>query len=373
MDKADGGWLMQESTPTRWLVSGVPYVCYADALCSAYPNKEIINPSYPACMQMVFLYWGDNYLGETEDVEKKANSWRVNSVGGAGFEDMKAHLVRNLPVLITVCALTPYAHPVGELGDTFNLMSFPRSAPYSSLLGRMAPLEMLTQNEASSFVWGVQEASFLASRLLIGYDDETKEVTMHCPTFGPAWRISYEQFNRMWQIGAASYSVVKPPDFENRLNRNPNATVYPERTPDQHAAQHLIYGIARSAAHSGGGWAWEAIDELRQGANLLAASKGYLHLLQIELALHGLRGDSKEGLRSAREAVRLLRWNWEGWRVLELLHYRNGNKLRGKICELISRFVYTLFEGVDLHALPKDFASRTRGAIFGLSEHSGEE
>ena len=170
----------------------------------------------------------------------------------------------------------------------------------------------------------------------------------------------------MWQAGGASYFVMKPPDFERRLSAKPVTEGYPERTADQRAAQHLIYGIARSAADSRGGQPWEAIEELRQGVNLEGVSRGYRHLLLLELAHHGLRGDPGEGVRWAREAVRILRWNWEGWRLLGLLHRRKGNSLRARICMWVSNLLHTLLEGVELSTLPKDFTTGPRGPIFGL-------
>ena len=93
--------MMQECIPGRWLIRGVPYVPYRDAAQWSYPDREtltFLNPSYPASMQMISRYWGDNFCDESTGkvATSEGDSWLENSPGGVGIENLKTELVRNL-------------------------------------------------------------------------------------------------------------------------------------------------------------------------------------------------------------------------------------------------------------------------------------
>ncbi len=44
----------------------------------------------------------------------------------------------------------------------------------------------------------MRESVFMACRVVIGYDDARAMVTLQDPSFGPAWEVSYRDFDRMW-------------------------------------------------------------------------------------------------------------------------------------------------------------------------------
>ena len=145
-------------------------------------------------------------------------------------------------------------------------------------------------------------------RVVIGYDDERRVVTMHDPSFGPAWELSYDDFLTAWTATGASYITAIPHDSTTRAA----ATAYPERTVAQRAAEHLVFGVALQAV----GRLDDAQRRLRAGLALPGLSRGYEHLLHLELAEVLWQSEDFEGARvSIDQATRLLPEHWRVWAV----------------------------------------------------------
>ncbi|MGH7275139.1 MAG: hypothetical protein ACREIQ_11870, partial [Nitrospiria bacterium] len=189
--------------PSRALISGVPYISFREAERQDYPDKNILNPSFTASLEMVLKYWG---LDSWADLKKKQAEGPQDWVGGlrqaASLIEVKRFIARGIPVMVSP-AMTPFAHPpspvMASQAVALGGVKLKERGPYSGVLGRMVSLDsfrqiqefLLKKYKNPDLIW---ESLLLSNRVIIGYNDERNVITLHDPSFGPAWELSYDDF-----------------------------------------------------------------------------------------------------------------------------------------------------------------------------------
>src|SRR6266700_2920381 len=224
------------SAADRAFLPGVPYVSWNEAARLWFRERDLTNPSFHASFLMVLGYWGQHW--SLMDDRTALQEWGITDKGTApSLASVKSFLDAGVPVIVPG-AITPLAH-----------FANPARAP--GLLGTMQPLD------ARPGQWDPLLATF---RVVIGYDDARRVVTLHDPTFGPAWTVDYDDFDRMWSLTNRTWMVMRPHDPRPIVAERQVAPPYRERTADEQAATDLVYALALSA----GGRDREAADHLRQ-------------------------------------------------------------------------------------------------------------
>jgi hypothetical protein len=202
----------------------------------------------------------------------------------------------------------------------------------------------------------LKESVTLAMRVVIGYDDERQVVTMHDPSFGPAFEVSYEQFDRMWEPLERAYLVLRPPDAADRKARRQEAAPYREPTINERAALLYVSGYAWSSA----GDPDTGRTMLKKGFELPGLDLGYRHLFLVELAVQAMAHDDNAGaVELLREAVQLIPHHALPWRML-LAIYAASPQLAGTWDLLVARWRFWnagrgRSQTIARQALPADF------------------
>jgi tetratricopeptide (TPR) repeat protein len=328
--------------PSHALIPGVPFVSWRDGARLDYQDKEILNPSFASSLGMILKYWGQDLklLQHSEAALPKGPSgWAIVKEGEAtSLEEVKSFVAQGIPVLVSP-ALTPVAHtpnpaigamatmlaakeitiqPDGRASltrsaaDRYGQLVAERGGPSSGVLGKMEPLETFRSWEdlLRRPAW---ESLFMSARVVIGYDDDRRTVTLHDPSFGPAWEVSYEDFEKMWQPRQRWYVAARPANYVDVVAKNAGAGAYKPRTADQRAAEHFVYGYALSSI----GRATEAEAEIKRGLAVAGVTKGYEHLLMFELAqLLLARGNTDEAIAAGRRATELIPEHHRPWKWL---------------------------------------------------------
>ena len=251
--------------PSHALIAGVPFISWGEAAKLDYHDKQILNPSVAASQGMVLEYWGQDRrrLAKTSDT---LQGW--TSAGGEGgkLDSIRSYVARGIPIVVNL-AMTPAAHPAepnaaalatligsGELRAGSNLTQqqwehaqqlLTQYAGISSgVLGKMADLDTLRRwgDLLGQKIW--QESVLLTSRVVVGYDDERKVVVLHDPSFGPAWEVSYGDFERMWGLFDHASMLMYPPDYAKVLASRSAVPSYAQRTAAQRAAESFVFGYA---------------------------------------------------------------------------------------------------------------------------------
>ena len=337
----------RSSAPARALVTGVPFVSWNEAARLWYRDRDRANPSSHAAFLMVLGYWGQHWA-LTEDREAMRR-WGVSEARRAGaLDELKPFIAAGLPVVVP-SAVTPVAHPVSParraLAAARGLAVGGGSA--SGVLGTMAPLETLDRlgPAPGSERW---EPLLAAFRVVIGYDDATSMLSLHDPTFGPAWTVGYAEFERMWALTDRAYFVMRPHQPSAAGARAPGDQEYRPRTLDEAAALDLVHAYALAAAGRSG----EAQDRLTRAVARPGLSPGYEHLLRLELATQlAARGRVAAAVAEAERAAALLPEHHRPWAVLAELHRRQGPGDAERAAEAEAR-ARTLAACADLAAPP---------------------
>ena len=76
------------------------------------------------------------------------------------------------------------------------------------------------------------ESLYNADRVLIGYDDARRVVTLHDGSFGPAWEIGYDDFDTMWAARGRDFMVARPADGSMRPSSS-SGTIGPLKVTSQ--------------------------------------------------------------------------------------------------------------------------------------------
>src|SRR5215510_909645 len=281
----------------RAQIAGVPFVSWNEAARLWFRERDLANPSSHAAFLMVLGYWGQHWA-LTED-RAALQEWGIADRGtAASLGALKSFLDTGVPVIVPG-AITPLAHFVN-----------PARSP--GLLGTMQPFE------ASPGQWDPLLATF---RVLIGYDDARRVVTLHDPTFGPAWTIDYDSFDRMWSLTNRTWMVMRPHDPRPIVAERQAAPPYRARTADEQAANDLVFGLALSAR----GRDRDAANRFRQAFARPDISVGYQHLLRLQLANYDVhRGRFRAAAEGADEAARLVPESPAPWNVAAEAYRRLG-------------------------------------------------
>ncbi len=336
-------WLLAAQAP-RAVISGVPFISWEEAARLDYHDKDVTNPSMPAALGMILRYWGQD-LSLLKRDHSETPQWAASAGGDhVSFDSLKQLVARGIPVVVFT-SMTPFAHQVApesaalatmvtteglKLGAGGVLQFRPtasqvsrirglmsdRGGFWSGVLGTMPPLDTFRVWEDSLRLPLRKESLFQAARVLIGYDEEKRVVVLHCPSFGPAWEVSYEDFDKMWSFMDRSFTTYYPKNLEQVRTAQPPAAAYPSRSARQLAATHFVYGYALARM----GQASAATTELRAIQALGEVGKGYEHLAWLELgwvAAH--RGDMDEAMFDAAKARELLPEHHRSWLLFSAL------------------------------------------------------
>jgi tetratricopeptide (TPR) repeat protein len=303
-----------DTIPPRILIPGVPFTSWQEASRLEYSDKGVINPSIIASYGMVFEFWGKNrkLLEKADSFELSGLQRSSDRQSGKAWTvvDLKASLAKGIPVVISL-PLTPYAHPLYmtfemgiALGQIKGVELKDQGRPRSNALGRMVSLEDLEKIKGQmDNLNPVRESVIAALRLFIGYDDDRKVFIVHDPSFGPAFEIGYDDFDKMWSLADNNYSIMFPADLPQEIPEELPAAHYRNRTPDERAAMHFVYGYALDCVcRLADGKAY-----FEKGLSTAGISKGYEFLLRFELALNlAEQGDIVRAIEEAEKATSLL-------------------------------------------------------------------
>lgn len=295
--------------PSKVLIPGVPYVSWSEAAQWRYEHKDILNPSAVATFKMIRRYWGQDgfRLFQFGLEEYMPEHWKgaEASQSGTGLADLKSWLARGVPVAVNL-PFTPHAHPIpvtALIGVSMKGVKLPDRGPSSRGLGRWASWEDQLQllsgvGAADELRYGyIREVIHMASRVVIGYDDERKVMMLHDPSFGPAWEMGYSDFESNWRLNGFNYNARPPQGYADFVAKRPASGAYPARTPDMQAAVHFAFGYGFSEV----GRAADAERELEKGLAVAGVGNGYRHVLAFELAFH------RRAANRIEEAIALLR------------------------------------------------------------------
>ena len=315
--------------PARVLVLGVPFISVAEGCAIEHPSLTFEHPSSRAARMMALRFhrpdaktW-DDYLKATD---KQSGPLREERGNAKSLDDLSASLSAGNPVIV-VTASTPYAHALYSVfemlisaGAKYGVkLKDLDSKDYSSrILGRMVGLDVhrkisetklenaKTYGKTGSGPDGkspqealrmnpIHEIATRCARVMVGLDPARRVVIVHDPVFGPAWEVPYDDFETMWSAADRMYSVLVPKDGSRPSVVATSA--YPQRTPDQQAAECYVYGYSLAAT----GKAVEADERYQAGLNIKGLSAGYRFIFLQE------RGYLAHRRKQSEEAVSLLR------------------------------------------------------------------
>lgn len=284
--------------PATLYIEGVPFVAYHEVRDAEFPDSGILNPSFTAVAQMMYRYWGDDFVRRAQE-KTQPEGWTTSSGSGATLADLKALLARGIPVHVAP-STTPQAHRLyltPKMCGTFKPVPFTRPRPASGALGEMIPLAAVEQLRSGGCDVGLNDSVILASRLLLGYDDTRQVLVMHDPSFGPNLELGYDEFERMWRATDAQYWArhpeVMPSEPPGRV------AAVPARTPDDEAGFMLFraYGLAVAGDYR------QAEKVLRDALAREGVGAARRHQLQLELAVSlNETGRCAEAIEAARSA-----------------------------------------------------------------------
>lgn len=283
-----------------------------------YPEKEVINPSTAACQEMISGYLESLglqpcYLEEEENFEL---------IEGASIEDYKKQIANDRPVIFWTMGLTPHAHPVSPMACMTGF-ELPNAGPYSGLLGPMVALDTIKKNEDLIPGLTAKETVYAASRLGIGYNDAKRVAILHCPTFGPAWEVDYEDFDRMRKVSGTILLSIKI-DKPREVGINSKAyKKYPPASVTQSAAFYLLHAMALSVSATSADDIKRAEGYLIKGLSIKGIPESYRHLFLLELALYVMSREPKAAIAHIEEAIKLLPENLFAYQLLARVSRRS--------------------------------------------------
>ena len=326
-----------QALPAHALVAGVPFISWGDAARLDYQNKNILNPSIPASMAMMLEYWGGNRHQLAESFAAPSG-WTTSGGVGGTMDSVRSYVARGIPIMV-IAALTPIAHQVepmaaamatvvgsGQLTGGGNLTAsqgrhvqdlVSEYAGFGSgVMGKMVAPDTLRH-------WGEllgqdisQETLFEAARVVIGYDDVRKVVILQDPSFGPAWEVSYDDFDTMWALMGRNFAVTYPSGSPQSAVRS-GTGAYAERTPSQRAAETFVFGYALAST----GRFAEAKTRLSAGLSSTAVPVGYRHLFLLKLGrVAASSGDTAEAITDYEQAGALIPEHHRPWLFLSRLY-----------------------------------------------------
>jgi len=323
----------RQVSPSKVLILGVPYISWSEAHRLDYVDKDILNPSFAASLGMILKYWDQDLklLKRGED----ALGWGIVEQGKRkNLDELKSFIARGIPVLV-LPAITPFAHslsPTFVIMEVLGLMKgfkFRDQVPASAVLGRMESLDTFNQLKEFSLKekmdLKLNESALVSARVVIGYDDDRKVLTLHDPSFGPAFEVSYDDFDKMWSVFDRTYIAAYPPNYKELLLKRATASQYRARTPDEQAAEHFVFGYALSSV----GQSDEAEKHFKKGLAISGIGKAYEHLLLFELAnVYWARGNIEDAFVPTQKAISILPEHGRPHLLLAGIYEARGEKQR---------------------------------------------
>lgn len=288
----------QEPVPASVYIDGVPFVGYHAARDAEFPGSDVTNPSYAAVAQMMFGYWGEDFLVRAR-AGAMPEGWTQSGGEDGSPGDLKALLARGIPVIV-VPATTPEAHRLYPMTKMWaELQSVAYEAPHatSGALGEMISHRAVEELREGGCEMGLNDSVILASRLLLGYDEERQVFIMHDPSLGPNLEFGYEEFLGMWRVTGGKYWAYHPEAIPAEPpGRRADVRA---RTADDEAAVALFraYGLEITGLYP------RAESLLREALTREGLSVGRRHLLGLELAVSlNESGRCAEAVEVARQA-----------------------------------------------------------------------
>ena len=316
----------EEPLPAKAYIEGVPFIAYHEVRDATFPSSNVLNPSFTAAAQMMYRYWGEDFVAHARDKTEVAG-WASWSGTAGTLDGLKAVLARGIPVHVAP-ATTPNAQRLyltPKLCGQFKPVPYTNPHPTSGALGEMISLGAVDELRAGSCGVGLNDSVILASRLLIGYDDAREVFVMHDPSLGPDLELGYAEFERMWRATEARYWAQHP----ESIPPVPAGRVVAvrARTPDDDAAAMLFraYGLEVIGEYG------HAERVLREALALDGLSPGRRHLLGLELAVSlNETGRCAEAIEAARAANAEFDGYAVGHRVLAYLLACSGERVAKK-------------------------------------------
>ena len=291
------GWA-EDLLPAKAYVEGVPFVGYHEARGAEFPDSNVLNPSFTAVAQMMYHYWGEDFVRRAQD-DTDVEGWTTASGSDAGLADLKALLARGIPVHVAP-ATTPHAHRLymtPKICGMFKPVAFARPHPATGALGEMISLGAVEQLRAGSCGVGLNDSVILASKLLVGYDDERQVFVMHDPSLGPLFELGYGEFEHMWRATEAKFWARHPETIPAAAPGRVDSVR--ARTVDDDAAVALFraYGLEVIGDYR------QAEAVLREALGVEGLSNARRHQLLLELAVSlNETGRCAEAIEAARSA-----------------------------------------------------------------------
>ncbi|MBC8317891.1 MAG: hypothetical protein H8E41_08280 [Desulfobulbaceae bacterium] len=302
--------------PSKHLIPGVPFVSWSEAASMQYANKEVLNPSSVAATLMSLKFW---LPGAGIEDTAISDGWMRISREKANLETLKKIVADDLPVHVPM-ALTPFAHPV--TADAFlsglNQLLPADKGPYGGALGELMPLPVLEHLAGDTPGILISQSSHVVIRLVVGFDDTKKVFIIHDPTFGPAWEVSYDDFDRMWAPWGRKFDVVLPPNWGQKLMDHNYNSIYQARSVSDKAAFHYVHGVALASV----GLMEESFKHLEEGVAFADLSDGYRFLFLKELALYYSQKDLDKSIELAEQALEIIPEDYSLWWIASILYTR---------------------------------------------------
>lgn len=316
---------MNRENSTQSVILEVPFISWEDERLHAGD----INPSDPASYAMVIKYWGKD-LAELskEDDQPDLNDWAIEGKQGSSIKDLKPYIANQIPVLARPTALTPFAHPISDLTFELGVKQYPDTLEETSgsLLGLFVPLDYVGLSKEPDSPGLISEDFLWSSKVVVGYDDSQGVVYLHDPTFGPYWPVSYDDFDKMWEVGGREFSIIHPPDYKVVLAEKSSIVKNIYRSAAHQATLHYVFGYALSSI----GCNDEAESQLRKGLEIDDIDDGYHYLLNLELGMVRYKKDDlEEAMAFAKKASMILPEHHASW-FLQANLYRvmHSNKIK---------------------------------------------
>lgn len=318
----------ESGLPDKHYIEGVPFVSWDEAAGYDYPNRDILNPSCTAAIQMMWRYWGVPIDPSTGWPSQEVPVAAYETIENATLDDIKRYIARDVPAQVFP-ALTAYAHyvhhtvaGVTKFSEEFDAVE--QTGPTSGMLYAMASIDAFMNAVSQGYpLDAINDSILLSSRLIVGYNDKREMMIIHDPTFGPDWEISYDDFRQMWKFDGNDFMVMQIEDADGKLSRQPAEIAHPPRTADHDAAFALFNGYSLAAINR----LDEAEAELRRALDLDGISERYAHMVRLELgSLLGKTGRPDEAIRLLRESIEIFPDHWRAWGELGNVYRDNGDK-----------------------------------------------
>ncbi len=302
--------------PPSALVTGVPFVPWDEAARFWFRERDHANPSTHAAFLMVLGYWGQHW-SLTENRAAVRRWGLADARRAASLDELKPFVAAGIPVIVDA-ALTPIAHALAAGTDRGRSSSSGAPSPP----GVLGPLVQLGDHPApEAGAPSGRDSLFVAFRVLVGYDDDARQVVLHDPAFGPALRLDYDDFERMWAFTGRAYIVMQPWDPAPVVESRRGTAAYRARTPSEQGAEDFVLAAALAVA----GRHADARARLERGLDRSGLDSGAEHLLRLELAAYLLSAGNANAARAdAERAAWLVPEHHRVWGLLAEVYRRLG-------------------------------------------------